>query len=154
MAANDLEVGLTAYCGLYCGDCVRYASKVTDLACDLNAELEKVKFSDYVSVKSKQVKDFEFYEHFLQVIDAVTKLKCSTPCRKGGDGCLELCQIKACVLTKGFTGCWECEKLVDCKKFEFLKPFSGDLPKENARKIKEYGLNKWVEHRSKFYSWL
>jgi len=113
-----------------------------------------VKFSDYARVKSKQIKDFEYYGHFLQVLDAVTKLKCSTPCRDGGDGCQDPCPIKACALTKGFTGCWECEKLMACEKFEFLKLFSGDLPKENARKIKEYGPTEWVKHRSKFYTWL
>ena len=105
-------------------------------------------------MKSKQVKDFEYYGHFLKVIDAVTKLKFGTPCRNGSDGCQEPCPIKACVLTNSFTGCWECEKLETCEKFEFLKPFSGDLPKENARKIQEYGLSEWVKNRSKFYAWL
>ena len=48
MVKNDLELELIAYCGLYCGDCIRHASRVTDLASDLNDELKKVKFSDYV----------------------------------------------------------------------------------------------------------
>jgi hypothetical protein len=154
MALNNSEMVLTAYCGLYCGDCIRYASKVTDLARDLDYELKKVKFSDYANVKGRQVKEFNYYEHSQKVIDAITQLKCSIPCRNGGDGCLESCKIKACVLAKGYSGCWKCEKLEICEKFEFLKPFSGDAPKENARKIKEYGLNKWAQYRSKFYSWL
>jgi hypothetical protein len=146
-------VELTAYCGLYCGDCIRYESKVTELACDLKDELSKVKYGDYASVKRKQVKDFENYEHFLSVIDAINNIRCQTPCRNGGDGCIKSCEIKVCVLAKGLAGCWECDRLADCKKFEFLKPYSGDLPKENARKIKEFGLNKWAESRSKFYIW-
>jgi hypothetical protein len=35
------EIELTAYCGLYCGDCIRYRSKAIDLAEDLAYELQK-----------------------------------------------------------------------------------------------------------------
>jgi hypothetical protein len=153
MALNNSQAELTAYCGLYCGDCIRYESKITELASDLKEELHKVRFGDYASVKRKQVKDFDNYENFLLVIDAIKNLQCYTPCRNGGDGCIRSCEIKACVLAKGFAGCWECDKLTGCEKFEFLKSFSGNLPKENARKIRKYGLSKWAEHRSKFYSW-
>jgi len=150
MAAGDREAELTAYCG----DCLRYASHVPDLARDLRNELVKVKFKNYASVKSEQVKEFEHCEAFLQVLDATAKLKCHTPCRSGGDGCLESCEIKECVLAKSFEGCWECGELESCNKFEFLKPFSRDAPRENAKKIKEHGLDKWATHRSKFYAWL
>jgi len=35
MDTKDKE--LTAYCGLYCGDCIRYNSKASTLAYDLRA---------------------------------------------------------------------------------------------------------------------
>jgi hypothetical protein len=87
-------------------------------------------------VKSAAVKELEGYDECLQVLGAIVKLGCDTPCRAGGDGCSRPCEIKR------------------CDKFEFFKPIHGDTTKGNLRKIKEYGLNRWVEHREKFYSWL
>jgi len=149
---NNKEAELTAYCGLYCGDCLRYKSKAADLARDLQNELRKVKFDKYAEVKSAFVKEFEHYGECLQVLEAIAGLKCDTPCRAGGDGCLEPCEIKRCVGSKKLEGCWECDELEECERFEFLRPFSGSIPKENIRKIKKYGLDKWAKHRGKFYS--
>ncbi len=154
MEMNSQEAELTAYCGLYCGDCLRYKSKAADLARDLEIELQKAKFDKYAQVKSASVKEFEHYGECLQVLNAIARLKCDTPCRAGGDGCLQTCEIKRCVELKKLEGCWECGELEKCGKFEFLKPFSGDIPKENVRRIREYGLDKWVKHRGKFYLWL
>lgn len=151
---NNQEAELTAYCGLYCGDCLRYRSKAAGLARDLLSELQAVRFDRYAEVKSAFVNEFERYAEFLEVLDAIARLSCDTPCKAGGDGCLQPCEIKSCVLAKNLGGCWECDELDGCGKFEFLKPFSGDIPRENLRKIREYGLSRWVEHRGKFYSWL
>ena len=154
MKMNNQEAELTAYCGLYCGDCLRYKSKAADLARDLQDELRKVKFDKYAEVKSAFVKELEHYEECRQVLDAIVKLGCDTPCRAGGDGCLQPCEIKRCVQSKHLEGCWECGEFERCNKFEFFKLLHGDTAKENLRKIREYGLSKWVEHRGKFYSWL
>jgi hypothetical protein len=35
---------LTAYCGLYCGDCPRYKAKFSDLPDELLKDLEKIHF--------------------------------------------------------------------------------------------------------------
>jgi len=154
MRARDKGAALTAYCGLYCGDCLRYASNVPDLARDLRAKLAEAKFESYAHVKSTQVRELADYEGFLQVLDAIVKLKCSTPCRSGGDGCSVACDIKGCVQGRGLEGCWECKELANCDKFEHFKPFHGNVPRQNATKIKEYGLDKWATHRGKFYTWL
>ena len=151
---NNSEVELTAYCGLYCGDCIRYKSKFPDLAQDLEYELRNTRFDKYVEVKSAFVEEFASYRECLGALGAIAKLKCSTPCRVGGDGCLKPCGIKKCVQAKKLEGCWQCDEFEGCRKFEFLEPFSGDVPKENLRKIKEHGLDEWVEHRGKFYVWL
>lgn len=151
---NNQRIELTAYCGLYCGDCLRYRSKAADLARVLGKELEKLKFDKYAEVKKISMKEFEHYQECCQVLDAIAKLKCNTPCRAGGDGCLRPCEIKKCVQKKNFKGCWECNEMPRCKRFEFLKPFHGNTPQENLKKIKEYGLDEWVEQRAKFYSWL
>lgn len=151
---NSLEVQLTAYCGLYCGDCLRFRSKVTYLARDLLSELQAVGFDQYAEVKSAAVKELKYYKECRQVLAAIVGLGCDTPCRAGGDGCSGPCEIKNCVQIKKLQGCWECDELKDCGKFEFLKPVCGDAPQENLRKIKEHGLSKWAKHRGKYYAWL
>jgi hypothetical protein len=147
------EAELTAYCGLYCGDCVRFRSKTTQLAKDLKSELQAVQFDKYAAVKSAAVKELEHYNECLEVLDAVVKLGCDTPCRAGGEGCLQRCEVKSCVKSKHIDGCWECDELEECEKFEFLRPVHGDSTKSNLRKIKEYGLDNWAKHRRKFYAW-
>ena len=148
------EYELTAYCGLYCGDCIRYNGKVVDLAAELWHELQKAQFEKYAAIKSKSVKELEGYGLCCQVLEAIAKLKCISPCRVGGDGCTPSCPIKKCVRTKGMQGCWQCHQMEKCGKFEFLKPFHGDNPRENLRKVQEYGLDRWLKHRGKFYPWL
>jgi len=151
---KNTEAELTAYCGLYCGDCLRYRSKVTQLARDLTSELQAVRFDKYAEVKSAAVKGLEHYDEYLQVLHTISELGCDTPCRAGGDGCSKPCEIKRCVELKNLEGCWECDELEGCGKFEFLKLLHGNVPKENLRKIRKYGLDKWAKHRGKFYSWL
>lgn len=150
---NNPEAELTGYCGLYCGDCLRFKSKAVELARDLITALKAVQFDKYAQVKSAAMKELENYDKCLQVLDAVVKLGCDTPCRAGGDGCSGPCEIKHCVQMKKFQGCWECDELERCDKFEFFKPIHGDTTWANSRKIREYGLNGWAEHRGKFYSW-
>ncbi|MBN2462240.1 MAG: DUF3795 domain-containing protein [Dehalococcoidia bacterium] len=151
---TNTEAELTAYCGLYCGDCLRYRSKVTELARDLMSELQTVQFDKYAEVKSASVKELRHYEECRHVLEAIIELSCNTPCRSGGDGCSGPCEIKSCVQSKKLDGCWECDEFERCNKFEFFKPIHGDNTKENVRKIKEYGLSGWAKHRRKFYAWL
>jgi len=151
---KNTEAGLTAYCGLYCGDCLRYRSKAAGLARDLLGELQAAQFDKYAEVKSASVKELKHYEECHQVLDAIVRLGCDTPCKLGGDGCSGPCEIKNCVQMKKLEGCWECDEFERCDKFESFGRFHGDTAKENLRKIKEYGLSRWAEHRGKFYSWM
>jgi hypothetical protein len=148
------EFELTAYCGLYCGDCIRYRSKAIDLAEDLAEELHKIKFDKYAEIRKDSVEEFKHYKEFRRVLDAIAKLQCDIPCRLGGDGCLEPCEIKKCVQAKNLEGCWECDEFETCKKFDFLKAFHGETPRDNLRKIKEHGLHRWANYRGKCYPWL
>jgi len=148
---NDRE--LTAYCGLYCGDCIRYQSKAADLARDLISELRNTEFDKYSKVKSLSVEELEHYQEALDVLATIVGLQCNNACRVGG-GCPTFsCKIVECCQKKGFEGCWECSEFEKCEEFNFLKPFHGDAPLHNLRKIKELGLDKWVKHRQKFFVW-
>ena len=153
------EIELTAYCGLYCGDCIRYRSKAADLARALLDELQGEEWDKYAEFKSgstKQfdaVKQFEHYRECCEVLEAIIAVQCNNPCRVGG-GCPTFsCKILDCCRKKGFEGCWQCDEFENCREFEFLKPLHGDTPVLNLRKIRELGLEKWTEHRYKCYVW-
>jgi len=144
---------LTAHCGLYCGDCIRYKSKTSELARDLVEELKRAQFDKYAEVKSTFVNEFKNYKECVKVLDAIAELQCNNTCRGGGCPTFN-CKIIECCNTKRFAGCWECLEFENCKKLDFLEPFHGNLPKKNLRKIKELGLKEWLEHREKFFKWL
>jgi hypothetical protein len=148
------ERDLTAYCGLYCGDCIRYQSRSCDLAKQLLKELGRQQFSEYAKLKSTNRKEFEHYDLIVSGLKAISELKCELPCRLGGDGCEGSCEIIKCIKDNTFEGCWECDSFEKCKKLDFLKPFHGNAPINNLRKIKELGIGKWAKHREKCYPWL
>jgi hypothetical protein len=148
------EINLTAYCGLYCGDCIRYKSKVSLIAKELLDELDDKHYAEYAKIKQLQNQYFEHYESMIKTLTAITSIYCEIPCRKGSGGCNGTCAIMGCVKTKSINGCWECEEFEQCNKLEFLKPFHGETPKRNLRKIKELGLESWSKQRDKCYPWL
>ena len=158
MSKQDIE--LTAYCGLYCADCIRFRSRSANLARDLLKELRDTKFNEYAELKSTlgnpqdRRKEFKHYRECCEVLETIVELQCNNPCRVGG-GCPTFsCKILECCLAKGLEGCWECIEFENCSRFEFLKGMHGDEPLQNLRKIKELGLDKWAEHRHKSYVWL
>ncbi len=141
------EKNLTAYCGIYCGDCPRYNGKFSDLADELLNEFEKIHFAEYAKILK-----FEHYDKAISLLKILPGLKCESPCRLGGDGCGEFpCEVKKCVENKSVEGCWECEIFEKCDKLDFLKPFCGEAPVKNLGKIKEYGIENWSVHREKQY---
>ena len=154
------EIEQTAYCGLYCGDCIRYKSKAADLARGLLIELQDTEFEKYAEIKSGSAKQFDTakqFEHYGQcyeVLEAIVALQCNNPCRVSG-GCPTFsCDILKCCCEKGFEGCWQCNEFESCAKFDSLKSIHGDSPQQNLKKIEELGLDKWIERRCKPYVWL
>ncbi|TFG92271.1 MAG: DUF3795 domain-containing protein [Syntrophobacterales bacterium] len=150
MTDNDL----TGYCGLYCGDCIRYRSRASELAADLLKEFENTQFAEYAKVKQSQIPDFQHYKGMVSLLAHISRLRCNVPCRLGGDGCMVSCPIMECVKGKAFEGCWECSEYKACQKLTFLKSFHGDTPLDNLDKIKEFGLRTWAKHRGNCYPWL
>jgi hypothetical protein len=150
------EMELTAYCGLYCGDCLRYHSKASDLAAALLSEFQAGYYERYAEVKSKSkdsVTELAHFKECCQVLAAVVALNCEQPCRVGG-GCTQFsCSIVECCQEKGYQGCWECGDNENCEKFTSMKPFHGESCFQNLQEIKKHGLEKWAKHRHKFYVW-
>jgi hypothetical protein len=144
---------LTAYCGLFCGDCIRYKNKYAPLARELSDALQKVKFDRYVAVKSLYDVKYKGYNEFEKFLQALIELQCNHGCRGGGCPTLK-CKIMECCQNRGLEGCWECGNLESCDKFDFLKPFHGDGPLRNLEKIKDLGLENWLKQGEKFYKWL
>ena len=157
MSKKDIE--LTGYCGLYCGDCIRYRSKASDLARALLSELQATEFDKYAELKGSSKKqfdavaEFQHYKECCEVLEAIVDLQCNTPCRVGGGCATFSCDILKCCQGKGYEGCWQCNEFESCGKFESLESIHGDCPRANLKKIKELGLDKWAEHRHKPYIW-
>ncbi|MCJ7575387.1 MAG: DUF3795 domain-containing protein [Dehalococcoidia bacterium] len=153
------EIELIGYCGLYCGDCIRYRSKASDLARELLCELHATEFDKYAAIKSNSldqldaVKKFDHYGECCRVLEAIVALQCSSPCRIGGGCAPPPCDVLACCGEKGFDGCWQCDEFEKCGKFESFRAIYGDSPRQNLRTIKKFGLDKWVGHRHKCYIW-
>ncbi len=96
----------------------------------------------------------ENYETMVQVLTVISTIKCEISCRQGGNGCGGSCQIIKCVREKKLDGCWLCADFGTCDKLNFLKPFHGEAPINNLRKIKELGIDSWAKYRDKCYPWL
>jgi len=149
-----MDENLFMYCGLYCGDCIRYKSRFSDLAMELKKSLGEIEFEQYRKVKRRSVRELQYYEEFSDVLDALIKLKCSKPCRDWVERDVSFpCGIRSCCRQKGFQGCWECDGMEECREFEFLEPFHGKNPKKNLEKIRELGLTEAVRIREKCYPW-
>jgi hypothetical protein len=147
------DTGLIACCGLYCGDCLRFNSRAAGLARELRAELDRVDFDKYVQVKKTVAPEFDEYPAWKRMLQAVIDLDCAAGCRAAGCPGLD-CSIRACCLGRGLDGCWECDGLDDCPRFDFLTPFHGDLKQNNLRRLREAGPAAWLETRPPFYGWL
>jgi hypothetical protein len=144
---------LTAFCGLYCEDCIRYRCTASDLAEELLNEIGKLQFAEYAKVKCTHRKELNYFDSMVLCLRAISEIKCEVPCRLGGDGCPEPCEIIKCVKSKEIEGCWKCRNFEECDKLDVLRQFHGDAPINNLREIRKHGVSKWAEYRSKCYPW-
>ncbi|MTI79641.1 MAG: DUF3795 domain-containing protein [Firmicutes bacterium] len=151
---NQENLIFTAHCGIYCGDCIHYKNKHSKLASDLKRELERVGFDKYADIKSPFGEDLRYYKEFISVLNSLANHYCNDPCRTGNGCSSTTCKIIKCCQSKKIIGCWECRQIDSCEKFEFLEPRCGNMPKNNLKKIKKFGLDNWIEYRDQFYIWL
>lgn len=147
------EKELTAYCGLYCADCIHFRNKHSKLARQLKEALEEVDFQSYASVKSPFGSEFQEFCSFLAVLEAFINYSCSDGCRTSGGCSTTPCQIIQCCREKRYEGCWECEVFESCEKFESLKPRCGASVMHNLKEIKKNGFEGWSKRRRPIYNW-
>lgn len=148
---NKKDKDFTAYCGLYCGDCIPSNQKLFDFAGNLAEELDERQFDNYAELRSRKNAIFKEYGIFRKVLSALIDLRCPKSCINGGGN--PNCEIRKCVREKQFKGCWECSEFEGCDLLEPLSIAHGRTPRHNLRLIKEYGVESWAEKRGKHYIW-
>jgi hypothetical protein len=140
----------TAYCGLYCKDCIPSDEKLFQAVEALEGILDDLQIEKYAALKAKKDPAFRDYGTFVRVLGSLKGLKCKNLCTEGG--CKENCLIRDCVLARGFRGCWTCEKFEACELHEPLKLYHPGLA-HNLRMIRQYGPDDWSEKRGRHYNW-
>lgn len=143
----------TAYCGIYCPDCLRHKNNYSEHAICLKKVLEEIDFNKYAEIDTPFGANYKNYKEFKEVLDTLINSQCNSPCRVGG-GCSGIpCKIMECCTSKNYEGCWECAEFEECDKFDILLPRCGDSPKRNLRIIKSKGVQKWASLRNQLYIW-
>jgi len=142
---------LTAYCGLYCGDCIPSHARLFEVLEELHRLASELRLGDYAELISYRDDAFEDYPVFARMLDTLAGLRCPDPCRAGGGK--PTCAIRDCARKKGCEGCWECADRRGCELLDPLRDFHGDTIDGNLDAITECGTEGWVERRGKHYPW-
>jgi hypothetical protein len=152
------EERLTAYCGLYCRDCIPSRKDLYALAASLEQLLSDLRFDKYAELKASQTywsqasEAFNKYPDFLKVLKAIRSLECPSACREGGGYKGDRCEIKKCAVGKKLKGCWECNEHGDCSLLEPMKQFHPHL-QEHLELIRAEGIEDWSRKRKGHYRW-
>ena len=145
----------TAYCGLFCADCIPGNKELFHTVKKLEHLLEQSAFAHYAVYKSQKSGIFAKYGNFLRVLREIKRLECTGSCYDGpvSDlGCTPDCPIRACVREKGFEGCWDCPDHSECDKLAEYKEFHPGL-EQNLATIRNLGVQNWIPYRGKHYRW-
>ena len=145
----------TAYCGLYCADCIPGDTRIYESVEQTLALFDEVGMDQYAVHSARKNPLLEQYPQAIAVMNAVLKLRCGGSCRQGlvsGLGCAQDCPIRICVLDKGYDGCWECAEHRECAKLDRLKGFHPSLH-ETLDTIGAHGIEAWVHGRGPHYPW-
>ncbi len=141
----------TAFCGLYCGDCIPSEKHLFKTVKQLKKELDETDFDRYAYLRSQANGVLIDFPVFVRVLEEIEGIECAGPCATGGGK--KRCPIRDCVQKKGYRGCWECAKRGDCTILAPLKRFHGDTIEHNLEMIRRYGIDNWAEKRGKHYPW-
>jgi hypothetical protein len=131
----------TAYCGLFCGDCVIRRGKMAALSAELLREMENPEVQKLLKGLPKSMPDcfraFDRIEDARGVLEAMLQLDCQRACKQGGG--TTGCAIRECCLKKGYEGCWCCQTMEGCETLAWLNP-CGSAYMLNLRTIRDRGM--------------
>ena len=142
---------LLAYCGIYCGDCLGYTSVIADAGENLKTVIDKYKFEQ--TAKCIFPTELKEYDKFYEMLEFITKLRCSGKCRTEKD--TESCKIRSCCREKGFYACYQCNGFEVCDKLKSsMKGLHTDSCIENLKAIKEMGIETWLNSGKRKMYWM
>lgn len=141
----------TAFCGLYCLDCIPCDKDFFQKIDELASLIEEHNIERYTELRSEADSSLGDFPRFMKTLHAIRGLECPAPCREGGGN--PECAIRSCARGKGLDGCWECDERSDCSRLEPLEVFHGETIKDNLEAIRECGIDNWGERRGKHYPW-
>ncbi|RJP27151.1 MAG: DUF3795 domain-containing protein [Actinobacteria bacterium] len=142
---------LTAYCGLYCGDCIPSNTRLFEMIEELQELAAKLRLYDYAELLSRRDAACEDYPAFERMLAALAGWRCPSPCRAGGGR--PSCLVRECAREKGFDGCWECANRRGCELLDPLRGFHRGTIDENLDAIAERGIDGWADGRGRHYPW-
>lgn len=145
-----MDEKFTAFCGLCCVDCIPSNNGFFGLVNNFEDILADLQFDEYARLKAEKNLTFKEYPTFLKVLKEIESLKCPAPCREGG-GKPE-CDIRNCVLERGYSGCWECRDRLTCSKLNSLRRVHPNLD-YHLELIGKYGPKNWFSKRKTHYRW-
>lgn len=154
----DDESRLTAYCGLYCKDCIPSHKELYAAASGLQNLLDQLQFENYARLKAGQTywseanRAFRHYTEFIEVLQAIRSLECTSLCRDGGGWKGDRCEVRNCAIEKKLAGCWECPSYKTCEKLSPLLKFHPNL-QHHLELIKTEGIRNWSRKRKGHYPW-
>jgi hypothetical protein len=140
----------TAYCGIYCKDCIPSDAAFFKALEELRGHLDRVGFDEYARAIAKSDTKFNEYPVFEEVLGEIEKLKCVNFCREGG--CKPGCRIRECAIGRAYEGCWECADHPSCGLLRPLKAIHPSL-EHNLEMVREHGIDGWSGWRGKHYKW-
>lgn len=141
----------TAYCGLYCADCIPSDRAFFASVRGLQQRLRELGFEHYAALKARGNQVFENYAVFNDVLAAIGRLECPRSCREGGGS--PNCRVRKCCLSKSYAGCWECASFRECELLQPLRDFHGENINHNLEMIRRDGIAGWSGERGKHYPW-
>lgn len=135
---------MVAYCGLYCGDCVKHKGNVSKLAKALQSELSVEKFDKI----ARTIPEIKNYKEFEEVLKIISEVECEIGCRAGGG--TPDCEVRICCQNKGYFTCAECEEFMYCTELAGIPVIQCGVISyvKELEHLRELGVEKWLEAKT------
>jgi Protein of unknown function (DUF3795) len=150
---KEEETGnFTAYCGLFCRDCIPSNKRLFAVIRELRELASSLHLDEYAKIRSESDPALRDYATFARILAEIEALECPAPCRLGGGK--EVCAIRDCARERGYEGCWECTERISCRALAPLRAFHGETIDGNLDAIAEFGVDDWMVRRGRHYPWV